>query len=118
MATTQIISANDRGIFAPQRIDISNVNEEVIFDVQRWGSFTVQAVEDGVVTIGSLVLKVQVSNDGCNPEDFPSGAITRSSAGITATQNVLAIRYVHCIVTTAGTGGYFKLIAQAQELAV
>ena len=85
MAEYKILKPNADGDYDNNaRIDISVANEQLIFDVSGWNTLTLQAVSDGAVTVGSLALKIQVSNDGANPNDFPSGAVTRSTAGISA----------------------------------
>lgn len=117
MATIQNIAANASGEYRSVSIDISNANEQVIFDVRDWSSFSIQAIQDGAVTVGSLVQKVQVSQDAANPVDFPSGGVTLSAAGISAILNVISYGYVHCIITTAGTSGSFRLFARASKVA-
>ena len=102
------------GSYETTQLDIS-VTDQIVYDVRGWSTFTLQAVQDGAVTVGSLVIKVQVSNDGANPNDFPSGAVTRSTAGISDLLTVVAYGYVHVKITTAGTSGNFRFIAQASR---
>jgi hypothetical protein len=103
------------GRYSPWPLDLTPVDGAVIYDVRDMSTFTLQAVANGAVTVGSLVIKVQVSNDGANPNDFPSGSITRSTAGISTQLDVVAYNYVHVIVTTAGTSGTFMLHAVASK---
>lgn len=113
MATIQRVYPDQKGFFSPVVTGIT-VNEEVIFDTAGWDSFTLQMVKNADADLTSLVLKVQKSNDGCNPVDFAS-AVTQSTEGMTAKQEVTAVGFVHAVVTTAGTSGYITLHARVQR---
>lgn len=114
MGYAQPVKPNAFGVFEPVYIDIANLNETVVFDVGGWDSFSLQRVNNGSVNVGSNVLKVQKSNNGASPVDF-SGAVTLSAEGMTATQEITAIGFVHAVNTTAGTSGIIALHARVQK---
>lgn len=113
MAQIVVIKPDARGVF-PEAVfeDISIKNDSIVFDLtDGWDYFTYQLIYAGSVTIGSLVNAIQISNDGANPVDFPSGAVTQSTSGFSSLLGVTAVRYVHSTLTTAGTSGKFKVRA-------
>ena len=115
MPQVQVIKPDAFGIFPHVTFeDISQVNDSFVFELGgSWDYMTIQLVPLGDVTLGSLVNKIRCSNDGANPLDFTSGAVTLSTATITSQLTVTAVRYVHSTLTTAGTSGKLRLFAVA-----
>ncbi len=114
MADNPPIIASLAGKYPDQTLIVTEVNSSVVFDTGGWDSFTLQMTKDGDADLTSMVLKVQKSNDARNPVDFAS-AVTQSSEGMTAKQDVTAIGFVHAKITTAGTSGRIRLFARAQK---
>jgi hypothetical protein len=116
MAHVRFIKPAAGGIFPVATFeDISFVNDSIVFDLSDgWDYLTIQLVQAGSVTLGSFVNKIQMSNDGGNPQDF-STPVTLSTASITSVLSVSSIRYVHSTITTAGTSGKLKLYAVASR---
>ena len=114
MATVEVLKPDARGVYPVRSINLANVNEAVIFAVGDWDYMTIQRINSGSVSLGSEVLKIQQSNDGCNAVDF-SSAVTLNDVGMSALLTVTGIGFVHATNTTAGSSGTIQLIAKARR---
>lgn len=117
MAQTETIKPKADGTFEVKKLLVTDVNASLIFDLRggSWDYMTIQAVADGTADLTSLVNKVRISNDGATPIDFTTGAVTLSTATITAPLTISATNFVHLTFTTAGTGGYVSFHARVSR---
>ncbi len=114
MSTVETLYADRRGFYPSRQLNIANIGEQVVLYVGDFDDLTIQVIDDGSVSNGSLVLAIQQSNDGCNCVDFAS-PLTQNTAGISSMLSVSSLGYVHVKVTTAGSSGNKRIIAKARR---
>lgn len=118
MATTVPLKPDLSGRFPDATINIANPNEGVVYDVGGWDLFSLQVLDDSEVAVdrnsAAHALKVQKSNAGMGPVDFAT-PVTQSVVGMTATQTVTCMGFVHATNTTVGTSGKIRLIARVDR---
>lgn len=95
-------------------VSIANLGAAVVFITSGMSTVTFQAMAADAVTVGSLVLTVQVLIGPGTWAAVPSGAVTVSTSGAVTASITVVSPMMRVVVSTAGTSGPYDVFMYGQ----
>ncbi len=113
MILTPFNSTDTPGELAP-----NEVGSSVLFRLDgRFDTLVLQLTMVAGTSLPAATITVQISQDGINYYNFPSGAVTYAAVGVQTALSVTGLNYLRLVVTTeAGTANERVLVTAFAEV--